>query len=324
MKLTTLLLSLCLGLAMALPGLADTTKPGDAYQASLPLYQYSKTQPLAIKTVGIKTFPECRMLRFSYASAHQQRVPALLFVPLTASKAHPVPCLALLHGMGQNIDSTIGLARYAAAQGYASLAIEEYGQGERALPEAQGKPLTADYWQRFLLTGVPQTVVDVRRGLDYLQTRPNIDHKRLGLVGFSLGAVLGAVAAGVDTRLKANVLVSGGGDWAVILKYLAAEARTVGGQQIAGTENVDWTFVSALLSPEDPITFAPHIAPRALLMMNGRKDTTIIPQAAEALYQAAQSAPGAQVQIDWLPDAGHIPPPELVYPVVQKWLTAHL
>lgn len=311
-----------LGLLLCLltaPTLADSH---ESYKAALPLYQYDKTKPLTVKTVEAKAFSDCRMTRFSYASANGQRVPALLWVPRTATTKHRVPCLVLLHGLGTNKEIMAGLARYAATLGYASLAIDEYGQGERASKTAN-KTLSAAELQQQLLTGVPQTVVDVRRGLDYLGTRPNIDSKRLGLIGVSLGAIMGTVVSGVDKRVKATVLVSGGGDWALILKYLAGHKPKVGGRQITGTENIDWTFISAFLTPEDPLTFAPFIAPRALLMVNGKNDTTIIPQAAEELYHAATSTPGARVQRHWL-NSGHIPAPELVYPLVRQWLAKNL
>ena len=317
MKQFTLTIALlCLLAASAFADSAET------YKAALPLYQYDKGQPLTPKVVETKTFPDCRMTRFSYLSSHAQRIPALLFVPKTATTKHRVPCLILLHGLGTNKEIMAGLARYAATLGYASLAIDEYGQGERASKTAS-KTLSAADLQQQLLTGVPQTVVDVRRGLDYLGRRPEIDAKRLGLIGVSLGAIMGTVVSGVDTRVKATVLVSGGGDWAVILKYLAGHKPKVGGRQITGTENVDWTFISAFLAPEDPLTFAPFIAPRAVLMVNGTQDATIIPQAADELYRAATSMPGARVERRLL-NAGHVPAPELVYPVVRQWLAKNL
>lgn len=320
----TIALGVCALASSALPGWSiPAANPNQGYQTALPLYQYNKTEPLAVQTNETVDYAESRMTRFSYASANSQRVPALLFMPKNAAKAKPVPCLVMLHGLGSNKEAMAPLARYAATLGYASLAIDEYAQGERA-PTPTMDPLSAAVVQQELLTGIPQTVIDVRRGLDYLETCPDIDPKRLGLVGVSLGAIMGCVASGVDTRLKAAVLVSGGGDWSLILQHLAAQGQTVGGQKIPAAQNVNWSFISALLMPEDPLTFAPHIAPRPLLMVNGRKDTTIIPAAAEELYKAASAPANAHAQIVWFPDAGHIPAPTLVYPVVQKWLAKNL
>ena len=285
------------------------------YQKALPTYADSPSQPLAVKTVETKTLDGVRFLRFSYLSAHGQRVPALLFTPLRASAKMPVPCLVLLHGLGGSKEVMAGLALFAAQSGYASLAIDEYGQGERT----PTKPSARSQAEELAMT-VQQSALDVRRGLDYLGTRRDIDSKRIGLAGISLGAIIGTVAAGVDPRLKATALISGGGDWGLILKTLTANRAEVGGRSTAGLKNLDWDKVSVLLAPEDPLTFAPHIAPRALLMLGGRKDTTIVPQAQQELYNAAR----LPKQIIWFDQYGHVPPPEVVYPALQKFFGGRL
>ena len=285
------------------------------YQKALPTYVDDTARPLVVKTGGAQTISGARLLRFSYGSANGQRVPALLFTPLRASAAHPAPCLVLLHGLGGSKEQMAGLALFAARAGYASLVIDEYGQGERT----PAKPATRSQAEE-LATTVHQSAVDVRRGLDYLGTRPDINKGRIGLVGISLGAIIGTVASGVDPRLKATALISGGGDWGLILKTLSANRTEVGGHSTAGLKNMDWDRVSALLAPEDPLTFASHIAPRALLMLGGRKDTTIVVPAQQALYDAARDPK----EIRWFAQYGHVPPPEVVYPALQKFFAARL
>lgn len=60
-------------------------------------------------------------------------------------------------------------------------------------------------------------VVDLRRAFDLLESRPDVDRKRLGYVGHSYGAQWGAVLAAVDKRMKAAVLVGGVPDQESIL-----------------------------------------------------------------------------------------------------------
>lgn len=285
------------------------------YQKALPTYADTLGQPLAVKTVETKTLGGAHFLRFSYLSVHGQRVPALLFTPLRASATSPAPCLVILHGLGGNKEMMAGLALFAAKAGYASLLIDEYGQGERT----PTKPSTRPAAEELGLT-VHQSVLDVRRGFDYLATRRDIDSHRLGLVGVSLGAIIGTVTAGVEPRIKATALISGGGDWGLILKTLTANRTEVGGHSTAGFKTMDWDKVSILLAPEDPLTFAPHIAPHALLMVGGRLDTTIVPQAQQELYDAARQPK----QITWFDQYGHVPPPEVVYPALQKFFAARL
>ena len=46
--------------------------------------------------------------------------------------------------------------------------------------------------------------------MDYLETRPDFDHQRIGFIGISLGGQLGMIIPAVEPRLKANVLLLGG------------------------------------------------------------------------------------------------------------------
>ena len=285
------------------------------YQQSLPLYQYDAHLPLSVKLGETRALDRARLTRFSYLSTHSQRVPALLFTPLTASAAHPVPCLVLLHGLGGNKEMMAFLALDAAQAGYAALAIDEYGQGERAAPPKPGETQEVQ-----LATGVRQTAVDVRRGLDYLATRKDVNSQRIGLVGISLGAIIGTVTAGVEPRIKATALISGGGDWGLILKTLSANRADVGGRSTAGFKGLDYDQVSAYLAPEDPLTFAPHVAPRALLMLHGRKDEVIVPQAAQELFDAAREPK----EIHWFAPYGHVPPPEVVEPALKAFFGKRL
>jgi dienelactone hydrolase len=55
-----------------------------------------------------------------------------------------------------------------------------------------------------------QQVKDFRRSLDYLETRPDIDSKKLAYLGFSLGGTLGAIIPAVEERLKVSVLIAAG------------------------------------------------------------------------------------------------------------------
>ena len=54
-----------------------------------------------------------------------------------------------------------------------------------------------------------QAVVDLRRGMDLLLARSDVDPKRLAYVGHSYGAQWGSILSGVDKRMKATVLMVG-------------------------------------------------------------------------------------------------------------------
>jgi len=57
---------------------------------------------------------------------------------------------------------------------------------------------------------VIQWAKDLRRAIDYLETRKDIDSKRLAYFGRSLGAIWGPVMTAVEPRIKASVLLAGG------------------------------------------------------------------------------------------------------------------
>lgn len=55
-----------------------------------------------------------------------------------------------------------------------------------------------------------QAMKDLSRSIDYLETRPDIDRKRIGYMGVSMGAAFGVIAAGVEDRVKGVILLDGG------------------------------------------------------------------------------------------------------------------
>lgn len=56
-----------------------------------------------------------------------------------------------------------------------------------------------------------QLNVDLRRGVDLLLSRPDVAKDRLAYVGRSYGGAQGGLLAGVETRIKAYVLIVGDG-----------------------------------------------------------------------------------------------------------------
>jgi dienelactone hydrolase len=58
-------------------------------------------------------------------------------------------------------------------------------------------------------TEMVQQVLDMRRGVDLLVARKDVDPKRLAFVGHSYNASVGAILSGVDRRFKAFVLMAG-------------------------------------------------------------------------------------------------------------------
>ena len=119
------------------------------------------------------------------------------------------------------------------------------------------------------------SVIDLRRGLDLLAARPDVDAARLGVHGFSYGAWLSAITAAIDPRVSTAVLRSGGPQ---ILAQLAGPARSTA----AG-------FASYLetMATVDQSRYAPAIpSATAVLVQNGTADQTYPAEGVRA-WQAA-------------------------------------
>lgn len=56
-------------------------------------------------------------------------------------------------------------------------------------------------------------VKDASRALDYLETRADLDHRKIAYYGVSWGAKMGGVVPAVETRIKVCVLALGGLDF---------------------------------------------------------------------------------------------------------------
>ena len=127
--------------------------------------------------------------------------------------------------------------------------------------------------------------VDMQRGLDYLETRSDIDTRKIALMNHSTFEV-GAVFAGVDQRYSSVILIGAG------------------------------VFPELLHVPPEvnPLHFVPHIrAPK--LMLNGRYDDGTSESTAEPLFRLMRGPKKRSVFI-----GGHIPPPEIAVPLVNGFL----
>jgi dienelactone hydrolase len=142
-----------------------------------------------------------------------------------------------------------------------------------------------------------QSVADVRRALDWLLSRPEVDPERVGIVGISLGAIQGSLVLGVEPRLRRNVLTLGGGDVASILTTESRETRKV--RAVLAERGITKEDLARKLAPIEPLRYAARIDPRTVLMLNASEDEIIPKACTEALWRTI-----GEPEIHWYP-TGH-------------------
>ena len=216
-----------------------------------------------------------------------ESIPAALLLP-TAGRGGQAPGVLLLHGYSADKEMMAGTIGHGLlARGIASLALDLPLHGERRTPvrpTLDGALELIRHWRSAL--------AEAALGISYLGARSEIDRTRLAAVGYSLGSLLAGALAARDTRVRALVVAAGGD----LPPGLASFARPI----------------------VDPVANVRALAGRPLLIVAGRRDRTMPPAQAEALYAAA----GEPKTIRWY-DSGHILPASAASDVAD-WLQERL
>ena len=111
--------------------------------------------------------------------------------------AGPLPGVVVIHEiMGMN-DNIKDIAKRFAAEGYAALAVDLFSGRNRAVCMAR--------FMSGMLTNSLQHggIQDLKAALDYLVTRPEVDERRVGAIGFCMGGSFAVAWACTDDRLQA-------------------------------------------------------------------------------------------------------------------------
>ncbi|MGA2582876.1 MAG: acetylxylan esterase [Tepidisphaeraceae bacterium] len=149
---------------------------------------------------------------FTFASDAQQRVPGFL-IEKSDGPAVRRPVVIALHGTGGTKSDELPLLRILANRGFIAVAIDGRYHGERMKSGNGAGRGSAEYQDAILRTfrGGGEhpfyfdTVWDVMRLIDYLQTRDDVDPTRIGLYGVSKGGIETYLSAAVDPRISVAV-----------------------------------------------------------------------------------------------------------------------
>jgi dienelactone hydrolase len=167
-------------------------------------FDYDRKAPLAIKEIGDERRGNVRVLDITYASPKGGVVPAYLVVP---EGKGPFAAVVWGHWYWGNspmrnrkefLEEAVVLAQAGVVSLLTDGPIARPGYVPITDPLSEQNP--ADLLQQ---------VVDMRRGVDLLLARKDVDAKRIAYVGHSYNALVGAILSGVDRRFKAFVLMAG-------------------------------------------------------------------------------------------------------------------
>ena len=275
------------------PVTLDPAEIAQRYEAGLAFFSYDVVAPLDVEQ-GARPFladEAFSAYSLTYASPTGGRVPATLLVP---SGTGPHPAMLVMHGLGDTMASEMFLAqRYARAGAVVLLIDAPFARpGRRKGPPLSFTPRDRDEHI--------QLIVDLRRAIDLLLQRPDVDAERIAYHGFSYGAMIGGLLAGVEERIAAYALVVG--DGGLVQHFTGIDDRGGPVDEMPVDEREAWL---AVMEPLESIYFVGYAAPAALLFQSGRNDD-LVPQADAERFQDAGSEPKTVL---WY-DSGHQLPPE--------------
>ncbi|MFB3827660.1 MAG: alpha/beta hydrolase family protein [Bryobacteraceae bacterium] len=235
--------------------------------------------PLEPQTLEIREFPGYRREKFVFQSRPGCLVLGYLLTPAAAPGPHPT--MVCVPGHGRGVDDIVGIdnegrdrtnkegyqhdfALQTVEHGLAAVAIEPMGFGCRRDAITKKKGLTTSACQPvagsallFGQTMIGWRVWDVMRTIDWIETRKELDAKRVGCMGISGGGTCTTFSAALEPRIRA-ALISG---------YLNTFRASV----MAMSHCID-NYVPGILNWAEMYDVAGLIAPRPLFIESGERD----------------------------------------------------
>ncbi len=218
---------------------------------SMTLFDYNPQTPLDIQEISVTDKANVKIHDISYTGVNGKRIKAFLVVPQGQG---PFAGVVFLHwGMGDR-SQFLGESMLFAKKGILSLLIEIPFNGKE------------DY--------LIQSIINIRRAVDLLSSRKDVNVEKLGYVGHSWGATLGGILAGVEKRLKVLILMAG---------YPAISNKR------------PFPFDGANLERLDAVHFIANAAPASLLFQFAKNDVLVTKEEAIQFYEESSEPK----QIKW-------------------------
>lgn len=199
-----------------------------------------------------------------------------------------------------------------ARAGYAGLCLDAWGFGERN-GRTENELFKEMLWKGQVMWGM--MVYDNLRALDYLQTRDDVDSRRIGTMGMSMGSTMSWWLAALDERIKVCVDLCCLTDFQTLIEEKGLNLHGI------------YYYVPDLLNYFTTAQINSLIAPRPHLGLAGRFDPLTpqkglekIDKELKAVYQKEGAPEAWQLRIY---DVGHLETPEMrqeIMAFLKKWL----
>ncbi|MEO8428834.1 MAG: acetylxylan esterase [Verrucomicrobiota bacterium] len=274
--------------------------------------------PLKSKITGVLERETYRIEKVVFQSLPGLYVTGNFYVPKDSAKTLPAIlylCGHAPHPLGAKFNYQ-DRAAWFAAHGFACLILDTLEFGEVPGIHHGTHDLNMWHWLSLGYTPAGTEVWNAMRALDYLETRPEVDPRRIGVTGISGGGAITWYIAAVDERVQAAAPVCS----TFTFGSQAANWRASG--------QCDCIYFHNAYRWEFPMVAA-LIAPRPLLIISGRQDLDFPPDGYHEVFRRSKKiydlyAPGDSGRIREVDDdVGHSDPPQFLREARQwmrRWL----
>jgi cephalosporin-C deacetylase-like acetyl esterase len=277
-----------------------------------------KRTPLQARITGTVQRPKYRIEKIVFQSLPGLYVTGNFYVPQGASVSLPAilyVCGHSPHPLGAKQDYQ-DRAIWFASHGYACLVLDTLEFGEVAGLHHGIHDLNLWNWLSLGYTPVGTEVWNAMRAVDYLETRPEVDKRRIGINGISGGGSVSWFTAAADERIAAAAPV--------------CSTYTFGSQAAhwVAAGQCDCIYFHNTYLQDFPLVGA-LIAPRPLIIFSGQKDGDFPPDGyhevfrrVKKIYDLYGGSSSEQVQeVD--DDVGHTDAP-LFLKGARQWMNKWL
>lgn len=233
----------------------------------------ARPDPKQVKVTAREKRDGYTLERFEFHNGVDSRVPGILLIP--DGLKGPAPTIIGLHGHNSSKETICTdetkpqyIGPILAKKGYVVAAIDAYFNGERIGQGPRGKRedkiaqesslVKLNLWLGRTLWGM--MLRDEQCLLDYLETRSEVDKKRIAATGMSMGCVRASWLTAIDDRIHSHVGVC------CFTRYmnLIAHGRL--------NAHASYFYVPGMLTHFDSEAMYALCAPRPMLMLSGDQD----------------------------------------------------